>query len=167
MRTMPERAGLLAASAAVALSLLITVGCCSMKTCRMCMTGKCAVPAGKVESKAATPMAGEAVINTPGLKALLSAKVPVTLLDARSGKYDDGRRIPGAVALNATSTDQEIAKVVPDKNALVVAYCAGPKCPASHELAERLHKMGYVNVIEYSEGIPGWTEAGNPVEQPK
>ena len=50
---------------------------------------------------------------------------------------------------------------------LVVTYCAGLKCPASHQLAERLEKLGYGNVIEYPEGIPGWIEAGHAVEQAK
>jgi rhodanese-related sulfurtransferase len=71
------------------------------------------------------------------------------------------------LTLNAGSSEADIAKVLPDKNALVVTYCAGWKCPASGELAERLHKLGYVNVVEYPEGIPGWKDAGNPVEAKK
>lgn len=108
-----------------------------------------------------------AEVNTAALKALLDAKAAVTVLDARSGKYDDGRRIPGAQSLNASSTGEEIAKVLPDKAALVVTYCAGLTCPASTKLAEKLKELGYSNVVEYPEGIAGWTEAGNAVTEKK
>ena len=115
---------------------------------------------------AATEATGKgSVIDTAGLVALLRAKTALTLLDARSGKYDDGKRIPGARSLNAASTDEEISKTLPVKEALVVTYCAGTKCPASGQLAERLRKAGYKNVIEYPQGIAGWIEAGNAVEQ--
>ena len=38
----------------------------------------------------------------------------MSLFDARAGKYDDGRRIPGAKALSAASPDTEIDKAAPD-----------------------------------------------------
>jgi rhodanese-related sulfurtransferase len=107
----------------------------------------------------------EATISVAGLSALLRAKAQVTVLDARAGKWDDGKRIPGAKSLNAGSTDEEIRTALPDKNALVVTYCSGVKCPASGMLAKRLHEAGYANVVELPEGIAGWTEAGNSVEE--
>ena len=51
-------------------------------------------------------------LSTDQLKTLLKSDKAVTVLDARSGKWDDGRRIPGATALNASSSPEEIAKVV-------------------------------------------------------
>ena len=107
----------------------------------------------------------EAKINTAGLATLIAAKTPVIILDARSGKYDDGKRIPGAKSLNANSGDDEIKAMLPDKSALIVAYCQNLECPASHQLADKLIKMGYANVIEYSEGIEGWQKAGHEVEK--
>ena len=89
----------------------------------------------------------------------------VVILDARSGKYDDGRRIPGAKSLNAKSTPEEVAAVVGDKDAKIVTYCSGVKCPASSYLAKHLTKLGYKNVIEYPKGIAGWSEAGQKVEK--
>ena len=104
-----------------------------------------------------------AKINTIGLKSLLNSGVPLTLLDARSGKYDDGKRIPGAKSLNSKSTPSEILKVLPDRKALIVTYCSNLKCPASNKLYKHLKKLGYSNLIEYPQGIQGWTEAGNPI----
>lgn len=106
----------------------------------------------------------EARIDTPTLAAMIKAGTPMTLLDARSGKYDDGRRIPGAKSLNAESSAEDVAKVVPDKGSLVVTYCTNLQCPASHKLAEHLKKLGYANVVEYPFGIEGWAAAGNAVE---
>ncbi len=107
----------------------------------------------------------EAKINTAALAALIAAKAPMIILDARSGKYDDGKRIPGAKSLNADSSDDAIKALLPDKSALIVTYCANLDCPASHKLAEKLIKSGYVNLIEYPEGIEGWQKAGREVEK--
>jgi len=125
-----------------------------------CKDGACAV--GK-DGKACCEEHG--VVNTAALATLIRTKVPVTILDARSGKYDDGKRVPGARQLSPAAKDEDVAKALPDKQALIVTYCAGPGCPASKELAEHLEKLGYTNVIEYPEGIPAWIKAGNTVEQ--
>ena len=82
------------------------------------------------------------------------------ILDARSGKYDDGQRIPGAQSLNDKSTATEIAAVVKNKDQKIVTYCANPKCPASARLAKHLAKLGYTNIVEYPLGIQGWVAAG-------
>jgi rhodanese-related sulfurtransferase len=58
-----------------------------------------------------------------------------------------------------------VAALLPDKQALVVTYCANLKCPASQMLAERLRTLGYSNVLEYHEGIKGWIDAGNAIEK--
>ena len=129
--------------------------------------GSCAVSAGAGAKAGEAAPAPVAAVNTAGLAALLRAKTPVVLLDARSGKWDDGKRIPGAKSVNAESTEAEVAAAAPDKNALVVTYCSNLKCPASNKLAEHLKAVGYTNVLEYHEGIGGWVEAGNAVEENK
>jgi rhodanese-related sulfurtransferase len=102
-------------------------------------------------------------VDTNALATLLAAKTPVTVLDARTGKYDDGRRIPGAKTLSAKATAAEAAKLIPSMDALVVTYCTSPKCPASKMLAERLAGLGYKNILKYPAGIEGWAAAGNTV----
>lgn len=115
----------------------------------------------------AAPVAVEAVeakISTDALSALLRSGVKMTVLDARSGKYDDGRRIPGAKSLASKASAAEIATVAgADKSTLIVTYCSNVKCPASKRLAGALRDLGYVNVIEYEEGIDGWAAAGKTV----
>jgi rhodanese-related sulfurtransferase len=152
--------------------------------CKTCEGGACAITAsetGKTLSsgcpnggcKAQPPPVatnaeqGPAVINTETLNTLLAAKSQLVLLDARSGKYDDGRRIPGAKTLNAKSTAKEVAATIKTKETLVVTYCSNLKCPASNMLAKHLVELGYENVLEYSEGIAGWAAAGHEVKTTK
>ena len=126
-----------------------------------CASGACVAKAHGAASAAME----EGVINTEALEALMRVKTPMTVLDARAGKYDDGNRLPGAKALAPDAAEAQVAAMLPDKQALVVTYCMNPKCPASHMLGERLRKLGYVNVLEYHEGIEGWMAAGNTVEK--
>jgi hypothetical protein len=149
---------------------LMAAGCCGgdMATCKSDGKDAALCPAGVCPAQAAAtvtaPVVKEAVVNTEALAALLRAKVPMTLLDARSGKFDDGRRVPGAKTLSPTAKDEEVTALLPDKTALIVTYCVGLKCPASHMLGEKLRGMGYVNVLEYHEGIDGGVAAKNAVQ---
>lgn len=105
-----------------------------------------------------------AEISTDALSALLRSGVKMHVFDARSGKYDDGRRIPGAQSMAwSTEAKQMEAAAGSDKGELIVTYCSNPKCPASKRLATALRKLGYVNVIEYSAGIDGWAAAGKTI----
>jgi rhodanese-related sulfurtransferase len=135
--------------------------CCGTKDTAACKA------ACKAECAKTGCAAKIAKTNTTGLKAMMDAGVKVTLLDARTGKYDDGRRIPGAGSLAPNATAEDAAKAIPSKEALVVTYCSSTKCPASEMLAAQLKKLGYSNVIKYPEGIAGWAEAGLDVEKAK
>jgi rhodanese-related sulfurtransferase len=107
------------------------------------------------------PCACKQQIKTDEVAKLITEKPGTyTLLDARYGKYYDGKVIPTAKHLGADSTESAISAQLPDKKAEIITYCAGVKCPASKELADKLHKMGYTNVKEYTEGLEGWTGAG-------
>ena len=48
-------------------------------------------------------------IHTDVLRTLIKARTPMVILDARTGKYDDGRRIPGAKSLSPTAKPEEVA----------------------------------------------------------
>ena len=134
------------------------------QTCKMC-----SMPMGSAECKELCAKAKatneEPTISTPALEVLLGSDVPPVLLDARTGKFDDGRRIPGAHSLSPTADAKEVAALVKSKDALVVTYCANVKCPASAHLAKHLRELGYENVLEYSPGIEVWVAAGNEVEK--
>ena len=123
---------------------------------------------GTVETQAAgakEQVSGkQKILGTEALKALLDAKTPIVVVDARTGKFDDGKRIPGAKTLSPEATEEEIAQTVGEvKSFHIVTYCAGPTCPASGKLAEKLRTLGYTNVMQYEAGMPGWETAGMPV----
>lgn len=136
----------------------VAVGCAH---CPVCGTKG---STGKKESCGANT-AREATISTEGLAALLNAKATAAVVDARTAKWDDGKRIAGAKRVEPTASEAEITAALPDKNALVVAYCSNTKCQASHELAARLRDLGYKNVVRYPDGIAGWVEAGHEVTE--
>ena len=51
------------------------------------------------------------------------------------------------------------------KDAEIVVYCGGPKCPQSRMAAEKLVKLGYENVRAYEGGLEEWKAAGFAVEK--
>ncbi len=87
----------------------------------------------------------------------------VTLIDANGTESFDKGHIPGAV--NYSEVDTKLASVLPkDKNALVVAYCGGPKCNAYESAAKAAKKLGYTNVKHLTAGISGWKDAGEKTQ---
>ncbi len=104
-------------------------------------------------------------VDTKGLAALISSGSPVVILDARCGKWDDGKRIGSAQSLSYEATAQEAAEAIPALDSLVVVYCTNPHCPASMWLAAHLAELGYTNILKYGEGIEEWINSGFPVSE--
>jgi rhodanese-related sulfurtransferase len=73
--------------------------------------------------------------------------------------------LPGAINVPvAGDFDHFIQKAVPDRNQPVVVYCANASCNASPKAAERMDRLGYMEVYDYEAGKQDWKEAGLPVE---
>lgn len=150
------------------ISTLLALTVCSYsiaedKTCgESCMTTR---KKNKECSDQKQVKANKSEINTAALDAMISSGINMIILDARSGKFDDGRRIPGAKQMNPDVSEEQASKLIPSKDSLVVTYCSGIKCPASNQLANRLRALGYNNVLEYKEGIEGWVQAGKKVDK--
>jgi hypothetical protein len=96
----------------------LMAGCstCGPVTCgvkaKACGDGVCGAKAcGAACTMAASAATEEKVaeIDTDALKVLVNAKGAV-ILDARTGKWDDGERIPGAVSLAADAGEDEVKK---------------------------------------------------------
>jgi len=104
-------------------------------------------------------------ISVKEVKALVASKKAVLVDVNGSESYAKGH-IPGA--LNFDAVEKDFAKSLPeDKNALIVAYCGGPRCKAYKAAAEAAEKLGYKNVKHMSAGISGWTGAGEKTEKAK
>jgi len=88
----------------------------------------------------------------------------VTLIDANGTESWEEGHIPSA--LDFESNSEKLAQILPnDKNALIVAYCGGPKCMAYKQAAAVAKKLGYKNVKHLSAGISGWKDAGEKTEK--
>ena len=75
------------------------------------------------------------------------------LLDVRTAEeYAEGH-IPGAINIPNEDISDKRIKELPDKGQLIMVYCRTGR--RSKEAAEKLAKLGYVNVIEIG-GIEDW-----------
>ena len=87
-------------------------GCCAAKAACSMVAGKAVCAMGAVPAPAA-PAHKYGLIDTRALQALMQAKVPAVVLDARAGKWDDGRRIPGAKQLAPGDAAAKAATLIP------------------------------------------------------
>ena len=91
-------------------------------------------------------------------------KKEVVVIDVNGTKSYEKGHIPGAIDFEANA--DKLASVLPkDKNALIVAYCGGPKCMAYKQAAKKAESLGYKNVKHLAAGISGWKEAGEKTEK--
>jgi rhodanese-related sulfurtransferase len=109
------------------------------------------------------PMVG--TIDMAGLKALIDSHADILIVDTNVNSWFTGKMIPGAVRLNADTSDEEILKAIPNKEKIIITYCGSYRCPASKAFAQQLIGLGYKNVMHYPGGIHEWRTSGNPIEQ--
>ena len=89
----------------------------------------------------------------------------VILVDANGSESYSKGHIPGA--LNFEDTEALMAQLPEDKNAMIVAYCGGPKCSAWCKAAGELEEAGYTNLRYYKGGLKGWMASGKKLESKK
>jgi rhodanese-related sulfurtransferase len=104
-------------------------------------------------------------ISRVDLKARLESDgPPVVLLEALPAKYYLDRHLPGALNMPHDAVDRLAPRLVPDKHAEIVVYCASATCRNSAIAAERLAVLGYTRVSTYHEGKEDWVIAGLATE---
>ncbi|KPJ77792.1 MAG: hypothetical protein AMJ54_06365 [Deltaproteobacteria bacterium SG8_13] len=87
----------------------------------------------------------------------------VMIIDSRPkrAKYDKGH-IPGAVSIPFSQFDKMTDQLPAEKDALLIFYCGGLKCPLSHKSAFKAEELGYTNIKVFAKGFPGYMKvAGN------
>jgi rhodanese-related sulfurtransferase len=110
--------------------------------------------------------AGEfADISLQNVKAAADAKSAV-IIDANSPDSYKAGHVPGALSWAEIKSDLA-AKLPADKNALIIAYCGNPQCPAYAQAAVAAKKLGYTNIKHMVDGIDGWNAAKLPTEPGK
>ena len=86
-------------------------------------------------------------------KAIMDGAQPYVLVDVRTRQEYDSGHIQGAVLIPDTQIRQEAARILPDKDAIILVYCrSGRRSEAS---AKELVALGYRNVYDFG-GINDW-----------
>ncbi len=98
------------------------------------------------------------------LKRRLDAKEPYTLLDVREKEELRAGYIPGAVSIPRGFLEIQVEGRLHDKNARIVAYCAGGTRSAL--AAKTLADLGYTNVETANPGFVRWKDLGFPIDSP-
>lgn len=93
------------------------------------------------------------------------AGVPgLVIVDCRQPTLFAAGHVPGAINIPPRRiTPQTVDQLVPDADALIITYCAGPHCNASTRGALRFAALGR-RVKEMPGGMDGWVREGLPIE---
>jgi rhodanese-related sulfurtransferase len=86
------------------------------------------------------------------------------LIEALPAKYFQQAHLPSAINIPHDAIDALAPKLLPDKGADIVVYCASTSCKNSDTAAQRLAALGYSNVAVYSGGKAHWQANGLPLE---
>jgi len=70
-----------------------------------------------------------------------------------TSQYFTGEIIPGSTRMPLDTIGHATTSV--PKDAEIITYCGGPKCPQSAQAAQRLRELGYTNVRAHEEGLEG------------
>jgi rhodanese-related sulfurtransferase len=97
------------------------------------------------------------------IRKLLSAPRPA-IVETLPEKYFVDKHLPGAVNMPHDQVGALAPKLLPDKDAEVVVYCANVQCQNSDIAAHRLAVLGYANVSVYRDGKQDWETANLPFE---
>ena len=104
------------------------------------------------------------VIEREAVQRLLSDKAAVTLVEALPPAYYARGHLPGAINVPHDQVRETSARLLPDKSARIIVYCANAPCPNSSIAAVMLESLGYTDVAKYVGGKQDWVEAGLPLE---
>lgn len=73
-----------------------------------------------------------------------------------------GGTIVGSLNIPDTKIDDYIGWFPNNKETVVIPYCGGFVCEKSHEVGDKLIKLGYKNIKVYAGGYPEWSQNGLP-----
>lgn len=103
-------------------------------------------------------------IDTETLKAKIDRGDTFVLIDTLLPREYEKWHLPGAINIHFNKIGGQAKKrFSPDDE--IVVYCHDEACRASIIAAEKLEKLGFHRVWEYSAGKNGWRDAGYPIEE--
>lgn len=104
-------------------------------------------------------VASSPAVTTPTLVSLVTAGAPVALIDCRPADALAEPRIPGSMVFVVGWNHGNIAARFPGKDMLMILYDGG-LVSVRGEARRLLSEAGFSNILQYPDGIRGWTEAG-------
>jgi rhodanese-related sulfurtransferase len=87
------------------------------------------------------------------------------LSNVLADEWFEGENISGSRRVPLDKIGTEVRASNLPKNAEIVVYCGGPKCPQSRMAAEKLVKLGYEDVRAHEGRLEEWKAAGLTVER--
>ncbi|HEX8772660.1 MAG TPA: rhodanese-like domain-containing protein [Pyrinomonadaceae bacterium] len=109
-------------------------------------------------------MADIKTITTEELEERLREGNRLEFWNVLTDEYFHDEMIPGSRRVPLDSVGREVREADVPKEAEIIVYCAGPKCPQSRMAAEKLQTFGYRNVRAYEGGIEEWKQLGHEIE---
>jgi len=103
-------------------------------------------------------------ISRDQIKQKLDAREKMTIVEALPDRYYNSGHLPRAINIPHDEIQQKAPQMLPDKDQLIVVYCASTGCQNSKIASDTLQQLGYRNVLEYVEGKEDWTAAKLPLE---
>ncbi|MBI2597983.1 MAG: rhodanese-like domain-containing protein [Candidatus Diapherotrites archaeon] len=103
-------------------------------------------------------------ISVAELKKKLDAKEDLLLADVNPRDRFEKHHIKGAVFVEWEKAGRWFVENNVPKNKQIVLYCENTMCTASPIVSNKLVKLGYKNVFEFSDGVQGWIKAGGEWE---
>jgi len=93
---------------------------------------------------------------------LASAQPPI-VAEILGPQYFAQGHLPGAVNLPLEGFAERAVRLLPDKTADIVVYCASQTCQNSDIAQRKLLSLGYRNVRVFKGGKAAWSAAGQPL----
>lgn len=104
------------------------------------------------------------IISTGELKKKIASKEDFLLVDVNPRDRFDKHHIKGAVFVDYEKAASWFIKNNIPKDKTIALYCENTMCTSSPLVSNKLSKLGYTNVNEYSLGIQGWIKEGGEWE---
>lgn len=99
-------------------------------------------------------------IGVEELHRALSSPKPPAVAEILGPEYFNQGHLPGAINLPLEGLAENAARLLPQRDADLVVYCASETCKNSDIAARKLESLGYSRVRVFKGGKAAWQGAG-------
>ena len=102
-----------------------------------------------------TDWEGAVKVSTNQAYQLKNSDDNVVILDVRTAVKYEEEHIKGAILIPNQEIRMQAETILPNKNAIILAYCDGSNCALAPSAVRKLSRMGYTNAYHF-DGIEDW-----------